>query len=113
MSVLRGANDGLAFLLELAALVALGLWGFTTDTNLPVRILLGLGAPVAFAVLWGFWLAPRADHRLDMPWLLLAKLALFAVATAALAVAGHPRPAAALGGLAVLNLALATAWGTI
>jgi hypothetical protein len=44
MDAIRIVNDGLAFLLEIAALVALAVWGFTVGANPAVRLLLGLGA---------------------------------------------------------------------
>ncbi|MDP9239893.1 MAG: YrdB family protein, partial [Actinomycetota bacterium] len=68
MKTIRAVNDGLAFLLEMAALAALALWGFTYGPNLVLRILLAVGAPVAVAALWGRWLAPRAGRRLHLPW---------------------------------------------
>ena len=46
-----------------------------------------------------------------MPWLVIAKVFVFGLATAALAVAGHPRFAIALGGLAAVNVALAVLLG--
>ncbi len=110
VTVLRVANDGLAFVLELAALAALAVWGFTVDAVWPLRVALGLGAPMLLIVVWGLLLAPQADHRLAMPWLLVAKLVVFGLAAAALAAAGHPRLAVVLGVLAVLNLGLAVAW---
>jgi len=45
MDTIRTVNDGLAFLLEIAALVALVVWGFSVGANLAVRLLLGIGAP--------------------------------------------------------------------
>jgi Protein of unknown function (DUF2568) len=107
---MRAANDGLAFLLELAALAALGSWGFTLGPNLSVRIALGLGAPALMIVVWGWWLAPRSEHRLQLPWLILAKIGVFGLAVVALAVTGHPWLAAALAALTTVNLTLAAAW---
>ena len=67
MTALRAVNDALAFLLELAALAALAVWGFTVGGSWPLRILLGVGAPALMVVVWGFLLAPNAEHRLVMP----------------------------------------------
>jgi hypothetical protein len=75
----------------------------------PLRVALGLGAPILLIVVWGLLLAPQADHRLAMPWQLVAKLVVFGLATAALAAAGHPRLAVVLGVLVVLKLGLAVA----
>ena len=54
------ANLALAFLLELCALAALCLWGFSTGDGLVTKTALGLGAPLCAAVLWGLFAAPRA-----------------------------------------------------
>lgn len=94
----------LSFVLELAALAALAVWGFTVAPNLPTRLALGPGAPIALAVIWGIWLAPASEHRIGMPWLLIAKVVVFALATAAHVAARHPRAAAVFAVLVVLNL---------
>ncbi len=106
---MRALGDGLAFLLELAALVAFAYWGFTLDAGLAVRIALGLAAPAAMVVVWGRWLAPRSTRRLGMPGLVVAKLVVFGLAVAALAAAGAGVLAAVFAGLAVLHLVLAVA----
>ena len=48
------------FLLELAALAALGWWGVTTGDTTIAKIALGAGAPLAAAVVWGMFVAPKA-----------------------------------------------------
>jgi hypothetical protein len=45
MDVIKAANGVLAFLLEIAALAAVALWGFTIGSSLPTRLVLGVGAP--------------------------------------------------------------------
>jgi hypothetical protein len=105
------ANDALAFLLELAALVALAVWGFTTGPNLPARLLLGLGAPAVLAAVWGVWLAPASENRLPMPWLIVAKAVVLALVALALAAARHPRLAVAFAVLVALNLAVGVVLG--
>ena len=51
-------NEGLAFLMELAALAALAWWGFHTGSGIGPHLLLGLGAPVLMGWTWGMWAAP-------------------------------------------------------
>ena len=46
-----------------------------------------------------------------MPWLLIAKLVVFGLAVAALALAGRSRLAVILAVLVVVNLGLAVLWG--
>ncbi len=48
------------FLLELAALAALGWWGVRTGDTALAKIALGAGAPMVAAVVWGLFVAPKA-----------------------------------------------------
>ncbi len=111
MNAVRFGNGLLAFVLELASVAALAWWGFVVGHGALARVLLGFGAPAAFVLVWARWLAPRAELRLDLPWLLLVKVALFGLTAVALAASGHPRLAAGFGGAAALSLALATLVG--
>jgi hypothetical protein len=89
MTLARGTNATLRFVLELCALAALGYWGFGT-TDGALQWLLGLGAPVAFALAWGAFAAPKAPYRLQDPARLVFEAVVFALAAAALAQAGQP-----------------------
>jgi hypothetical protein len=55
----RYANDGLRFLLELAALASLGYWGFAENDGV-LRWVLGIGLPVLAAAVWGTFVSPKA-----------------------------------------------------
>lgn len=50
-------NLGLRFLLELAALFAMGYWGWTQHTGL-ARFLWAVGLPLVFSVAWGTFRVP-------------------------------------------------------
>lgn len=67
----------LAFLTELAALLVLGAWGWRVGGELFVRGLLLLAAPLAFALVWGVFLSPRAQVPLAPNITLLLKALLF------------------------------------
>ena len=67
------ANDGLRFTLELAALTALAYWGFSEHDG-AVQWLLGLGAPLLAAVVWGAFVAPKASRPTTDPIRLLLEL---------------------------------------
>ena len=58
-------NDAVAFLVELAALLVLGVWGFSIGSGLIPRVLLGLGTPAAAIALWSLFAAPRSVY--DVP----------------------------------------------
>jgi hypothetical protein len=82
------------FLLELCMLAALGYWGFKTGDGAAMQWLLGIGAPLLVAVVWGAFIAPKATVEVSQAaWVGLqvivfgaAVLALAAVAPAQLAV---------------------------
>ncbi|GAA2057465.1 hypothetical protein GCM10009839_78640 [Catenulispora yoronensis] len=104
---LHVANEGLAFLLELVALVLLAVWGFRTGSNVAVHVLLGLGAPALMVVVWGAFAAPRARVQLPMAGVLAVKTVVFAAATIAGYAAGWHAFAIAFGIVAVLNMVIA------
>ena len=105
-SIGNGTMLAVAFLSELAALAALGFWGFTTQSG-ALRYLLGLGVPLAAALLWGVFAAPQAPVQI-VALAVLVKVLVFGSATWALAAMGHPRLAAALAVAALLGATLTT-----
>jgi hypothetical protein len=101
---LKPLNLGLRFVLELCMLVALGIWGFSEN------FVLGVAAPLAAAVVWGLWIAPKAIRRLNDPIRLAVELLLFGAAGAALAAAGHAVAAVVFLALVALSEVLMLAW---
>jgi hypothetical protein len=83
------------FLLELCMLAALGYWGFETDDSAVAQWALGLGVPVAAAVVWGMFIAPKARYPVPIAVWIGLQVVLFGSAAAGLA-------AVASTGLAVL-----------
>ena len=102
---LRYGNLGLAFLLELAALLGFAAVGVLLSGWM--QLVGGIVGAAAFIVLWGLFAAPRAKRRLKGNRLLAFKAAMFAVAVAILFAIGQPVPAVVLALLVVLHLALA------
>jgi hypothetical protein len=76
------------FLDELALLAVLCIAGALIGGGTVASTLRAIFFPVAAAVIWGQWLAPRARRRLAYPARLAAKLALVAVASLLLALSG-------------------------
>jgi Protein of unknown function (DUF2568) len=105
----KGLNLALKFLLELAALAAVGLWGASTADG-PVAVLLAVGLPVVVAVLWGTFAAPRARRRLPLHLRAPFELGVFAIAALALWSAGSATWAAVFAVIAVVNALLLTAF---
>jgi len=86
--VYRALNLAIAFLIEVAALVAFASWGFQLSAAGWVRVLVGIGVPLVTAVVWGLLLAPRATFKLPMVAKLLLKAVVFGAATAAIIASG-------------------------
>lgn len=95
MTGFEGANLALRFLLELVTLAALAYAGFLLFIPLVVVF------PLAAALGWGQFVAPRAPRRLEDPARLGVEFVYFGSGIAALALAGF------LAGAAVLLVAVA------
>ena len=99
-------NLALRFLLEIAALIAIGIWGWAAHQGV-WRWLLMLGVPLAAAALWGIF---RVDNDpgpapVAVPGLLrlLIEFVVFGGAVALLYLAGRPLPALILGVILLLH----------
>ncbi len=77
-------NLALAFVLELAALAALAVWGVHAD-----GVVLGVAAPLLAAVLWGALIAPNAAVTLSGRMRFALACVVFACASAGLIDARH------------------------
>ncbi|WP_327682236.1 YrdB family protein [Kitasatospora sp. NBC_00458] len=106
------ANELVAFLLELAALGSLGWWGFGAGHEGVLRILLGVGAPLAGIVLWALFAAPRARLRPRLPLVLAVKALVLGGGAAALWGVGHSVAAGAMAVVTVVNIAVAEVFRT-
>jgi Protein of unknown function (DUF2568) len=104
------ANYALRFLLEMAALAALAYWGFH-ELDGVAQWLVGLGAPLLVAVVWGTFMSPKASRPTVDPVRVLIELAVFGAGVAALFAADATAPAVVFAVLAVLHLAVTFALG--
>jgi hypothetical protein len=104
------ANYALRFLLELVALAALAYWGFREFGGI-VQWVIGLGAPLLAATVWGTFMSPKASRPTVDPVRLLIEIAVFGAGVAALLAAGATAVAIVLAVLAALHLALTFALG--
>lgn len=100
---MRGFHLLLRFALELCALAALAYAGWQTPGSFWVRLLVAVALPLAAAVVWGQWVAPKARRPIPDPLRLVPEWAVFGGAAVALALTGHPLLAVALAVLAVGN----------
>ena len=106
---MKAANLALRFLVEVAALAALAYWGAHTGSG-AVKVVLAIAAPLAGAVVWGLFAAPKAARRLPRAPRVAVEAAVFAAAAAGLAVTGQGVLAAVFVVVAVVNGALVYAW---
>ncbi|MFE0647176.1 YrdB family protein [Streptomyces sp. NPDC059534] len=100
-------NEGLAFLLELAALAVLAWWGWEGAENVALRLLLAVAAPAVAAFAWGLFAAPKARIRLPLAGVLAVKALVFGGAALALHALDRPAWAASFAAVALANTALA------
>ncbi|GAB3786664.1 hypothetical protein GCM10028818_50270 [Spirosoma horti] len=106
MAFLKAIHQLVAFLLEMAMLISLGMWGFQGGRSIGLKYLMGLGLPLLAAGLWGVLAAPRSAHRLGLPYRLLFSLALFGLAAALLDKLGYTRLAFVFAGVALISALL-------
>jgi hypothetical protein len=87
-------NMAVVFFMELGMLAAMSYWGFYSHTK-AAAWLWGIGLPLAVAVLWGIWAAPKSDRRLKMPYRAGFATILFGLASFLLYQAGQTKYAVA------------------
>jgi len=104
--VLRGANLGLRFLLELAALAAVAWWGWETGGSAAPSLALAIGLPTVVAVVWGAFIAPKAPFHVSRPVWYGLQVAIFGGASLALASAWSPAAGIVFALVVAANLAL-------
>jgi hypothetical protein len=110
MDALTLVNLAVRFLLELCVLVAVGYWGFKTGLGWFLKTLLGIGAPVLIAVLWGMFAAPRAAYRLHGFLLLAFEAVIFGSGVAALFAMKNYSLAWAFAVIVIINRILIFVW---
>jgi len=104
--VLAAFNLLLRFLLELCMLGAVAYWGFETGDGAAMQALLGVGAPLLMAVVWGVFISPKATIPLrPVPWVALQAVLFGSAAVALATFASHE--------LAVAFLAIVAANGAL
>ena len=106
MIVIKSLNLLIRFLLELRMLGVVAYWGSTTGDGVAMGALLGVGAPLLMAVMWGLLISPKATVELPpVAWVALQAV-LFGAAAIALATFASPALAAAFLLVVVANGAL-------
>jgi len=110
VDIVKQANLALRFVLELAALAALGYWGATARKGRLVRVGLAAGAPMVAAVTWVLFVAPNATFEVGPVARFVVELLVFGSAIAALAARRRRRLALLLAGAYAVNRGLMEVW---
>ena len=108
--MVKQANLVLALLLELGVLAALAYWGFATGSTIPLKIVLGIGAPAVAMIVWAIWGAPRSERRLQEIWYWLLRIVFDAAGAGALYVVGQHLLGTIFALVAAFNCILGYAW---
>lgn len=96
-------NLVLRFLLEICVLMALGYWGIQTGKGMFFKLLLGVGAPALFVVLWSMFGSPKATFTLGGISYFMFEFVIFSLAVIALYATGQTKLANIFAILIIIN----------
>lgn len=71
-------------------LYRLGYWGYQNGKGTGWKYGLAIGLPVLAMVLWGYFAAPRSEHRLIFPYLTIFNVLLFSLTAFVWYKSDHP-----------------------
>lgn len=103
MQILKSLNQVIQFLVEMVMLVALGYGGFQLGKTTFSKYLFAVSIVGIVIVLWWLFAAPKAPYRLDLPFRLFFKLALFFIAAFLLYESGQSNLAIIFAVIAFVN----------
>jgi len=106
---MKWAMLALRFGLELVALAAYTIWGWSLVDG-PQRFLTASLALVLVASVWGIFIAPKSTQRLADPGRLATEVGVFLGAGAAVWGVGHPWWGAVLAAVGVANAVVVRRW---
>lgn len=113
LSMFKGANMIVMFLLELGVIAAAGYWGFTLSPNWIIKIVAGLGAPAVFITAWALFGAgggANATYAATGIWRVVLEILWFGGGAGLLYAAGAVTPAVVFALVFVLNAVLRIVW---
>jgi hypothetical protein len=102
LTVVRGLNETLAFLLELTVYASVGWWGFRRSRRWPVGVLMAIATVGVFVVVWAVAGAPTALHPLHGTARALFDVCWYGGGALALAHLRHPRIAGVFAALCLI-----------
>lgn len=96
-------NLALRFLLEICVIIAFGYWGIQNGKGMFFKLLLGIGAPVLFVVIWSLFGSPKATFPLNGALHFMLEFVIFSLAVIALYAAGRTQLATIFAILIIIN----------
>ena len=103
-------NIALRFFLEVFALVIFAYWGFQSSQGILMKFVLGIGSPLAIAIIWGVFGSPGAPIRVKGYLRVVLELLIFGLATLALYSTGNTSLALIYGIIVIVNRILIGLW---
>ena len=100
------SNLGLRFLLEVAALAAVGWWGWHIGGSTWGRLVLAIVLPLGVALVWGALIAPKARVKVSRPVWYGLQVLIFGAAALALVSVWSPWAGVAFALIVAANTAL-------
>ncbi|MZD05673.1 DUF2568 domain-containing protein [Streptomyces sp. SID5785] len=107
---MRTANLAVLFVIEMAALGAVGAYGFTRDVATPLAWLYGLLGLAVMITAWALFGSPKARWKTRGAARVAFELVWFGAGVAALALSGQYVWAAVLAVVCAVGKSLAVAW---
>jgi len=103
MQIIKLINQVVAFLLEIAMIIAIGYWGFHQGRTSLTKYSIAIVLPIVAIILWGFFAAPKSEYRLAFPLRIVFELCLFAIASFLLYQTGNSKLATWFAVIALTN----------
>ncbi|MCA9347686.1 YrdB family protein [Candidatus Saccharibacteria bacterium] len=110
MEYIKSINVGIRFILELTLLFVFAYSSYRIFDNIFVRWFLAIALPLVVASIWGYYVAPKSQHILAMPWRSIIVVILYSLATIFLAKAGQGKLAVYFMGVFAVNEILIILW---
>ncbi len=108
---MKGLNLAFRFVLEMLVLVALFLFGLSLSDETLVATVPALGLPLIVMIVWGLFVAPKANRRLEDPTRLAVELVIWFVGVLAFSFAVSWILGILFGLAVLISLALMFYWG--
>lgn len=110
METIKSINIAVRFLLELCLVAAVAFVGYKLPSQTWLRWLAAGGFVIVTASVWGYFIAPKAEHLLLQPYRLLVELVLFGLAILGLGLIGQPKLALLFAVITAVNEVLLIIW---